>query len=124
VKGGCSFQAALDSISKRATGRHGVALAEARRRKDLGTTWARSLQMSDDPGLNQIGAVLQSSAELGVPSGALLRALAESMALQENRRFEAELKKAPVKMVVPLTVCILPAFGVLGAGPMLRGLIA
>ena len=36
--------------------------------------------------------------------------------------FEAEMRKAPVRMVLPLTLCILPSFGFLPLAPFLRGI--
>ncbi len=123
VRGGCSPQIVLAAIAKGASGAHGAALTEARQRTALGSTWGRSLERSDDLGLSRIGSVLRSSTELGAPCAGALRALADSMAADEQRRFQTEIRKAPVKMVLPLTVCVLPSFGLLGAGPMLRGLL-
>jgi tight adherence protein B len=123
VSGGCSPQVVLAAISWRASGAHGAALTEARRRTALGSTWGRSLEHSEDPGLSKVGSVLRWSTDLGVPCAPALIALADSLAIDEQRRFEAEIRKAPVKMVLPLTVCVLPSFGLLGAGPMLRGLL-
>lgn len=123
VRGGCSPQVVLAAISESATGAHGFALAQARHRTELGSTWGRALEGSVDSGLSKVGSVLRSSTELGVPCAGALAALAHSMAEDEHMCFEAKIRKAPVKMVLPLTICVLPSFGFLGAGPMLRGLL-
>jgi hypothetical protein len=39
-----------------------------------------------------------------------------------SRDFDAAMRRAPVLMVVPLVICVLPSFLLLGVAPFLRGL--
>ncbi|MCA1672228.1 MAG: type II secretion system F family protein [Actinobacteria bacterium] len=100
----------------------GEELERARRLVSLGATWPEALRRID-AGLGDLAAVIQRATNSGSPVAAPLRSLATSRRLQAARHFEARLRRAPVVMVVPLTLCVLPSFAVLGLAPFLRGVV-
>ena len=63
-----------------------------------------------------VNAILQAD-ELGVPIADVLREQART--LRENRKLRAEEKanKAPVKMAIPLVLCIFPSIFIILLGP-------
>lgn len=95
-------------------------LDRARRLASLGATWPEALRRAD-AGLGDLAVVIQRATSSGAPVAAPLRSLAASRRLQAARDFDARLHRAPVVMVVPLTLCVLPSFAVLGLAPFLRG---
>lgn len=96
-------------------------LGRTQRRAVLGGSWAEAFARSQDPGLSALGVRLQASQRLGVPAADALRSLAESARAESERDFETTTRRAPVLMVVPLVVCVLPAFCLIGLVPFMRG---
>ena len=119
LRGGAAPSQALTLMSQRdSTGPLKTALTRVK----LGLSWEEALEASDEPGLKELGRTLLESRESGGPIAARLHAFAAERERATTLRFEAEARRAPVRMVVPLTVCLLPAFLLLGAGPLIRGL--
>jgi pilus assembly protein TadC len=58
----------------------------------------------------------------GLPVEDALLSLAFRRRERIRHEFDAATKKAPVAMVVPLVLCVLPSFGLLALAPFLRGL--
>jgi tight adherence protein B len=93
-----------------------------RRRVRLGAGWARALGMSPDPGLVALAATVRRSETLGAPVGSALRAFARQRRSQSDIAFERAARRAPVLMVLPLVLCVLPSFVLLALAPFLRAL--
>lgn len=96
-------------------------LVQAARRVRLGIPARRALLLGGDDGLEAVGRCLELAHRSGAPPSSYLLALADARRAEQGRRFEAEMRRAPVKMVVPLTLCVLPSFALLGLAPFLRG---
>jgi tight adherence protein B len=77
-------------------------LSRAGRLTALGVSWPEALCRTGDEGLGALAAVIERATGSGSPVAAGLRRL-------------------PVLMVLPLTLCVLPSFALLGLGPFLRG---
>jgi pilus assembly protein TadC len=92
------------------------------RRVRLGSTWPNALQLSTNPGLADLAAVVARGQELGTPVAAALRAFAADRRIVTETAFEAASRRAPVLMVLPLVLCVLPSFVLLALAPFLRGL--
>jgi tight adherence protein C len=88
----------------------------------LGSTWPEALAASSDPHVSALGGALLSAYRVGVPVAGRLRLFASDLREQRRLAFEAETRKAPVMMVLPLVLCILPSFLLLALGPFVRGL--
>lgn len=120
LAGGANPAAILDECADRLPGATGEQLKDARRRVRLGATWPRALSWSSDPGLQELAGLLGRCGRAGLPVTEAIALFERSTAARAAADLEAALRKAPVKMVVPLTVCVLPAFAILGAAPFLR----
>ena len=118
---GASPSAALEVMAGCVGVPLGEELGRARRLAALGASWPEALRRSDGDGLGELAAVIERATSSGSPVGAPLRSLAASRRRKGERDFEARLRRAPVLMVVPLTLCVLPSFTLLGLGPFLRG---
>ncbi len=122
---GASPSAALEVMAGCVGVPLGEELGRARRLAALGASWPEALRRADGDGdgLGELAAVIERATSSGSPVAAPLRSLAASRRRRGARDFEARLRRAPVLMVVPLTLCVLPSFAVLGLGPFLRGVV-
>ena len=89
-------------------------LRAARREVELGATWPGSLEdvgrrfaLSD---LRRLASTLERSGRLGSPATEPIRALARDARAEREAALEARARRAPVTMLFPLVLCILPAF--------------
>ena len=87
----------------------------------LGGSWPSALAHADTA-FEPVRITIEQARMHGLPLAGALRALAERRRAEALREFEARLKRAPVLMVVPLTCCVLPAYGLLGVAPFLRSM--
>ena len=113
VRAGWSLDAALRNV---ASGRD--ELAAAVRRRDLGAPWDTALGLAAPP----IAAALSDARRTGAPIADVLRSSAETIRREARQRFERDLQRAPVRMVVPLVCCVLPSFVLIAIVPLLLGL--
>jgi Flp pilus assembly protein TadB len=95
-------------------------------------TWTTRLELGADPvgawrsmarhpPLARLGLTLQRSAESGAPVAEALRRLSED--LRDRRRAEVEerVRQVEVRAAVPLGVCLLPSFVLVGVVPLIAG---
>ncbi len=101
-----------------------VDVARALRRRRIGASWADAFAGSADPWLRRLGAIIASATATGAPLRDDLAAFASTVRYEVRRDFELRAKKAPVMLVLPLTLCFLPAFALAILGPFLAGLSA
>lgn len=87
----------------------------------LGISVRSALIRSDQEGLVSVGSCIERAQRSGAPPAKELLRLADGRRAEAQRVFEEEMRRAPVKMVVPLTLCVLPSFALLGLAPFLRG---
>ncbi|MDP9069630.1 MAG: type II secretion system F family protein [Actinomycetota bacterium] len=119
--GGVGLSQALDLVASTTSGRLAAALSDARSLVRLGASW-RSALTAVDPALASAANALERAQRCGTDLAGCLEAVASARRMQARRDFEKRMKKAPVMMVVPLTCCILPAYGLLGVVPFLRSM--
>lgn len=94
---------------------------DPRRLVRLGSSWHHALTRMD-AAFDSVCEAIEQAREHGLPLAGTLRALEERRRAERLRDFERRLKRAPVLMVVPLTCCVLPAYGLLGVAPFLRSM--
>ncbi len=121
LRSGIGLAQALDVVASTASGPVAAALRDARSLVRLGLGWPAALAAAD-PSLAPVAAALTRAQRFGTKVAASLEATAAARAAEARRDFERRMKKAPVMMVVPLTCCILPAYGLLGVAPFLRSM--
>jgi tight adherence protein C len=69
------------------------------------------------PELRAFVAALVQSTELGIPIANVLREQAKEMRVRRRQRAEERAQKVPVKITIPLILCLFPALLVLIVGP-------
>ncbi len=88
----------------------------------LGASSTEALERSGDHQLETLGEFLKITVTMGLPLAPALRRFAETRRKERERVFESAVRRAPVRMAIPLALCVLPSFVVLGIGPFLRGI--
>ena len=121
-RAGAPLAVAFDVTSRLATGPLAQELEGVGKRTALGQPLAEALDAADPIGLGSTAAVLRRADRLGTAPAAGLEALAEARRAAARHRFDREMRRAPVLMVLPLVLCVLPAFGLLAIVPFLRGI--
>ena len=96
-------------------------LVRARRLVMLGATWQQALKEAGDE-CASLAAAIGRAQRFGIPAADVLESHAAALRAELKRDFEEKMRRAPVLMVVPLTCCILPAYGLLALGPFVRSM--
>lgn len=127
VEAGLGFDAALAKLVKANRGalpeEFGRALQEiqagASRREAL-RHMAERIDVSE---LSAFNASIIQADIFGISVAQVLRTQSAEMRLRRRQRAEELAQKAPVKMVIPLTLCILPATIIVVGGPAAIGIV-
>jgi tight adherence protein B len=122
LAGGCPIARVLGAVADVAPEPAARDLLRVRRRVILGASWHGAMERSDDDGLVALGRVVKRALELGVPVADALDGFAAARRAAAMRAFEVATRRAPVVMAAPLSLCILPAYALLGLGPYVRSL--
>lgn len=100
-------------------------------REELGA-WVSRLRLGADPvtvwddlashpQLGRLGVTLRRSAESGAPVVEALERLASDLRARQRADVESRVRQVEVKAAVPLGVCLLPAFVLVGVVPLVAG---
>lgn len=82
--------------------------------------WTR---LADEPGMGALGRAAARSARTGAPLAELLLASGDELRAAAVADGLAQIRAAGVRAVLPLGLCLLPAFVLLGIVPVVAGLI-
>lgn len=93
-----------------------------RRLVQLGMSWPDALDRSSNERFAALAEVLRRTQSTGAPAAGALRQLATALREERRRGYVLAAKRAPVMLVLPLTLCFLPAFGLVMVGPLLGGM--
>lgn len=85
---------------------------------DAVTVWT---ELSRHPQLGRLGSALRRSAESGAPVVEALDRLSVDLRGQRRAEVEERVRQIEVRAAVPLGVCLLPAFLLLGVVPLVAG---
>ena len=121
---GLTVRHALAAVAARANGPLAPLLARAVAEADRGRRLADALEAVPDQAgesTRPLIGVLLASERYGAPVSAGLERLAAEVRADLRRRTEAAARRVPVKLLFPLVVCILPAFGLLTVAPLVAG---
>jgi Flp pilus assembly protein TadB len=119
---GIGLRMALDRLAPQVPPEILGSFCRARRTVTLGATWPEALSASDDCDLRRLGQVVQDAQSLGAPVMNALDRFADELRAARTLSFDAQMRRAPVLMVLPLVLCVLPSFLLLALGPFIRGL--
>jgi tight adherence protein C len=113
VESGLGFDAAMAKVSEKMESELAFAFARVIREIQLGKTRREALRdMSDRINVQEmtsfIAAVLQSE-QLGVSLSKVLRIQSDQMRVRRRQRAEEAAHKAPLKMLIPMTLLIFPS---------------
>lgn len=121
VTAGLSPRTGLDRASAVVRGPLADELEEARRQVALGAPWRSALrdvaERTGLPELRRLSITLERSERLGSPVADQLRRLARDVRDERRLRDEERARRAPVAMLFPLVLCILPAFVIAAVVP-------
>jgi tight adherence protein C len=127
VEAGVGFAAALQTTARRVEGPLGQELRVALSEQSMGLTIQEALRnmlgRANSPALRVfVQAILQGDT-LGVSIGKILRDLAVDMRKRRRQAAEERAQKAPVKIIFPLVLLIMPAIFIVAVGPMIFSFI-
>jgi Flp pilus assembly protein TadB len=122
LSSGLPLQAALAAVAGGCSPALGSAVRRAQRLTRLGASWPQALALSGDDALMAVGEVTRHALAAGRPVAEALEGLAARRRRARAAAFEMELRRAPVLMVIPLTLLILPSYVLLVLAPFLRGM--
>jgi pilus assembly protein TadC len=119
---GASVPAALVAVGRAVGGQRGDALGQAGRALLLGAVWSEAWAGAPVV-LRPVERALRPAWEDGVPSSGLLQAAAETLRRDRQARAAEAAAALAVRLVLPLGLCHLPAFVVVGLVPVLLSLV-
>lgn len=123
LRSGGSIPGTLIALGEAVGGADGVALARAGAVLVLGGSWTDAWRAPEtrgvpDGALRTLAAALEPAWVDGVPAGALLRRAAERVRAGRSRHAREAAARLGVRLVLPLGLCYLPAFVLLGLVPV------
>jgi hypothetical protein len=116
LEGGTSRDRALSQL---ATDDRANQLAGPRAAVLQGALWPEALATSQVEGVRRLGRACVLSRRYGRPLVPVLRTLAAGGSERRAAAMERALRRAPVRVVVPLALCILPGALLVAVGPVL-----
>jgi tight adherence protein C len=122
VEAGLGLDAAMRQVSTKLKGPLASEIALTLRQVGMGRPRREALEdmvyRVDVPEVTTfVNAVIQAE-QLGTSLGRVLRAQSFSLRVARRQRAEETARKAPIKMVFPLVLFIMPAFFIVTVGPM------
>jgi tight adherence protein C len=124
ARAGHNPRLALEAVTPRLSGPVAEALSGALARSGHGSRLADALDAAGSAIGDQgraLTSVLAASERYGSLLAPALDRLAGELRSQLRRQAEAEARKLPVKLLFPLVLCVLPAFGLLTLAPLVAG---
>lgn len=123
LRSGAAPGAAVDLVGRALPGAAAQRLAPVAARLALGgdpaAIWAA---LADDPALGPLGRTMMRAHRSGAPVVAAVDRLADELARRSRAEVEDRARAVGVRAAVPLGVCLLPAFLLLGIVPLVAGL--
>lgn len=124
LSSGLNLVMALDAVARRSSGPVSGALRDVLARMAHGSRLADALDAVTEvrgEALRPLTAVLAHADRYGTPIGDALARLVDDLRRRRQRRAEERARRIPVKLLFPLVLCILPAFGLLTVAPLVAG---
>lgn len=121
VEAGLGFDAALQQVARNTTGPLAEEFSRVLREMQLGMGRADAMRaLGDRSNVDDlktfVGSMVQADA-FGIPIGQVLRVQSSEIRVKRRQYAEEQAQKVPVKIMVPLVLCILPCLFVIVMGP-------
>lgn len=127
VEAGLGFDAALGRVAQTMDGPAAFEFARVIQEMQFGSSRVDALRAAADrtdiPELRTFISSIVQSTELGISIGDVLRAQSGQMRVVRRQRAEEQAQKLPVKILLPLIFCILPALFVVVLGPAILNIM-
>jgi tight adherence protein C len=127
VEAGLGLDAALRHVSEKLRGPLADEIRQMLREVGMGRPRREALaDMAERIDVKELGAFVNAvvqAEQLGTSLGRVLRAQAAGLRVRRRQRAEEIARKAPVKMVFPLVLCLMPAFFIVVLGPIFVRLV-
>jgi tight adherence protein C len=121
VESGLGFDAAVARVALNLEGPISTEFARVLQEMQFGKSRTEALrglvERTDVSEIRTFVSALIQSTELGISIGVVLRELAKEMRIKRRQRAEEQAQKVPVKILLPLITCLLPAMFVVILGP-------
>jgi tight adherence protein C len=121
VEAGLGFDAALAQVARNTQGPLAAEFSRVLQEMQFGKSRPEAIRAMAErcpvPELRSFVSALVQSTELGIPVGDILREQAKEMRVRRRQRAEAAAQKVPVKITIPLILCLFPALLVAVMGP-------
>ena len=121
VEAGLGLDAALTRVAEKVKGAFSDDLSITLREIGMGRNRSEALHdMAEHTGVSDlslfVNAIIQAE-QMGTSIGQVLRVQSEQMRIRRRQRAEEVANQAPVKMIFPLVLCILPTLFIVIMGP-------
>ncbi|MGB7981301.1 MAG: type II secretion system F family protein [Candidatus Nanopelagicales bacterium] len=121
---GVPLEHAVPVVARALDGACSGALLGVHRRSELGESTAQAwAPLASAPGLGGIARAVARSSRTGAPLAGLLTAAADELRADATAAAMAQVRATSVRAVLPLGLCLLPAFALLGIAPIIAGLL-
>ena len=121
VEAGLGFDSALGRVATNTEGPMAEECSRVIQEMQFGKSRAEALRSladrTDVPEIKSFVSALIQAGELGISIGSVLREQAVEMRIRRRQRAEEKAQKLPVKILLPLITCLLPAMFVVVLGP-------
>jgi tight adherence protein C len=128
VEAGLGFDAALQQVSRNTGGPLAEELSRVLREMQLGKGRAESLKaLSDRTNVEDlkafVGAMVQADS-FGISIAQVLRVQSGEMRIKRRQYAEKRAQQVPVKIMIPLILCVLPCLMIVVMGPAIINVIS
>ncbi len=121
VEAGLGFEQALDRVIMNVPGELSEEFARVLGETQAGSSRSDALRHLQDridtPEIRSFVLAMIQADTFGVSIGRVLRAQADEMRIKRRQLAQEKAQKAPVKMMIPMVLCIFPALFVVVLGP-------
>jgi tight adherence protein C len=128
VEAGLGFDAALSRVALNLDGPMAEECARVLQEMQFGMSRSEALRsLVNRTNVSELRTFVSSliqSSELGISIGVVLREQAKEMRVRRRQRAEEKAQKLPVKILLPLITCLLPAMFVVILGPAMIHIFA
>ncbi|MGB7964258.1 MAG: type II secretion system F family protein [Propionicimonas sp.] len=125
VEGGLPLRVAVDAVAPAVGGVVGDLLSTVSAKIQLGVGEAQAWrELATEPGMEQLGREVARTVGGGIGLARLLRGLALDARREALAAAQVRAKGVGVRSVLPLMVCFLPAFVLIGIVPIIGGLVS